>query len=234
MQTPKVFISHSSKDKGSVRILAERLRKDSIDALYAEWEIRPGDSIVQRIDQGLSECDVFVVVVSENSVASRWVREELSSAVVRRISGEAKIIPVRLDDTPVPTVINHLHWVKIPPPEEEYNKLVKAVFGVSDKPPLGTTPEFVNRGLERRQGTISGFSPEASAILRHLVLKADLFEPISAAKLTEELSLNETEIGDDLEELEGKELISTIGVASLNIIPKASAWLYVEIDHLDD
>ncbi len=155
MQLPKVFVSHSSQDKGSVKILAERLISSGVDAWYAEWEIGPGDSFVQKINEGLEECDKFAIVISENSVKSRWVQEELSSAVVRRIESEAEIIPVRLDNTPVPAVINHLHWVKMPPPEEEFDKLLKSIFGVNDKPPLGTTPEFISRGLKYRQETIS-------------------------------------------------------------------------------
>lgn len=232
MQPPRVFISHSSEDKSSVRSLAERLRGSQVDAWYAEWEIAPGESIVQKVNQGLSECDVFVIVVSRNSIASRWVQEELSSAVVRRISEEASIIPVRLDDSPVPTVINHLLWVKMPPPEDEYNKLLKAIFGVSDRPPLGTTPEFVAQGLERRQTTISGFSPEASAVLRYLTLNADLLETVSDSDLVEGLGLDETEVSDSLEELGEQGLIGIIGSTLVEVTPKAPAWLYVESDLL--
>lgn len=232
MQTPRAFISHSSEDKISVRKLAEKLRSSHVDAWYAEWEIGPGDSIVEKIGKGLSECDVFIIVVSTNSIASRWVQEELNSAVVRRISEEARIIPVRLDDSPVPTVINHLHWVKMPPPEEEFDKLLRAIFGVNDKPPLGIIPEFVSRGLERRQTTISGFSPEASAILRHLVLEADLFDSILDTELAEALSLDETEISDGLEELEERGLVDIGEDMLIEVAPKASAWLYVENDYL--
>ena len=232
MQLPRVFISHSSEDEDSVRVLAERLRGSQVDAWYAEWEIAPGDSIVQKVNEGLSECDVFIIVISENSVVSRWVQEELSSAVVRRISEEASIIPVRLDDSPVPTVINHLYWVRMPPPESEYDKLLKAIFGVNNRPALGTTPEFIAQGLERHQTTISGFSPEASAVLRYLVLNANLFEFISESELVEKLSLDETEINDSLEELEEQELVGTIGSTLIQVTPKAPAWLYVESDLL--
>jgi hypothetical protein len=232
MQTPRAFISHSSEDRSSVKRLAERLRSSQVDAWYAEWEIGPGDSIVQKIDQGLSECEVFVIVISKNSVESRWVQEELSSAVVRRISQEAKIIPVRLDDSPVPTVINHLHWVKMPPPEEEFDKLLKSIFGVNDKPPLGTTPEFISRGLDRRQTTISGFSSEASAILTYLTVHGDLFEPVSIDKLRSDLGLNNTELADGLDELEERSLIDVMGSMLIEATPKALAWLYVESDYL--
>ncbi len=232
MQTPRAFISHSSEDKSSVRRLAEKLRSSQVAAWYAEWEIGPGDSIVEKIGKGLSECDVFIIVVSTNSIASRWVQEELNSAVVRRISEEARIIPVRLDDSPVPTVINHLHWVKMPPPEEEFDKLLQSIFRVNDKPPLGTTPEFISRGLERRQVTISGFSPEASVILLYLTVNGDLFESISTSELAGELNLNDIELDDGLDELEERDLIGAMGNMRFEVTPKALAWLYIESDYL--
>jgi hypothetical protein len=232
MQTPRVFISYSSEDRDSVRTLAEGLRSNGVNAWYAEWEIGPGDSFVQKINEGLEGCDKFLIVVSESSVRSRWVQEELSSAVVRRIENEADIIPVRLDDTPVPAVINHLHWVGMPPFRDEFEKLLKAIFGVSDRPPIGAMPEFINRGLERRQTAISGFSPEASAILRYLVSNLDLFETVSDIELAEALGVDEVEISDGIEELEEQGLVRTMGGTLLEVTPKAPAWLYVESDYL--
>ncbi len=232
MEIPKVFISHSSEDKSYVGTFAERLRANGVDAWYDEWEIGPGDSFVQKINQGLGDCDKFIIVVSENSIKSRWVQEELSSAVVRRIEGEAEIIPVRLDDTPIPAVINHLHWVGMLPLRDEFEKHLKAIFGVSDKPPVGTVPEFVSKGLEYRQATISGFSPEASAILRHLVSNVDLLDFITVYELAEELHLDRTEISDGIEELEEQGLIGSMGNTLISVTPKAPAWSYIESEHV--
>ena len=174
MRTLNAFISHSSEDRVCVERLARGLAANGVEPWYAGWEIRPGDSIVQKINEGLGTCDVFVIVVSENSVRSRWVQEELSSAVVRRIERQARIIPVRLDDSPVPPLVNHLHWVKMHPLEEQLPNLLKAIFGLSDKPPVGEVPEFVRKAEERHASVIENFSPEASAILRYVVLKGGL------------------------------------------------------------
>ncbi len=48
MVAPKGFVSHSSEDRLSVKVLAERLRENGVDAWYDEWEIGPGDSFVKR------------------------------------------------------------------------------------------------------------------------------------------------------------------------------------------
>ncbi len=48
-----VFLSHSAKDKAVVRPLAERLRKDGLKVWFDDWEIKPGDSIPAKIEEGL-------------------------------------------------------------------------------------------------------------------------------------------------------------------------------------
>ncbi len=232
IETPNVFISHSSADKDSVEELAKKLAENGIEPWYAGWEIGPGDSIVQKINEGLENCDVFVIVVSENSVHSQWVKEELSSAVIRRIEHQARIIPVRLDDAPVPSVINHLHWVKMHPLEEQLPQLVKAIFKVSDKPPIGEVPEYVRRARERASSTIEGLSPEASAVLKYAVLQVGLDGEVPVFELSEILGLTATEVDDAVDELEEQELIKPMRTTFGDVTPTAGAWLHISSDEL--
>lgn len=46
-------------------------------------------------------------MVSENSVASSWVRKELSNALVHEIERrKVTVMPIKLDDAPMPDSIN--------------------------------------------------------------------------------------------------------------------------------
>jgi hypothetical protein len=45
---------------------------------------------------------VILVVVSKASVASKWLRYELNVATDRMIKGECRVIPVVIDETPLP------------------------------------------------------------------------------------------------------------------------------------
>ena len=56
-----VFISHSAKDKSAVRELAERLRKDGLRVWLDDWEIKPGDLILLKIEQGLEQSRTLVL-----------------------------------------------------------------------------------------------------------------------------------------------------------------------------
>lgn len=229
---PVAFISHSSADRTAVEELALVLARAGVDPWYAGWEIGPGDSIVDKINEGLGSCGAFVIVVSRNSVRSRWVREELNSAVVERIERQAQIVPVRLDDSPVPPIINHLRYVELYPLEENLAELVKAIYGVTDKPTVGEAPEYVRRASERQQAAIEGLTPEASAVLRHLVLEIGLRGQIPSRALGETLGLDATEIEDGLEELEELDLVKTLGAMRSAVIPKAAAWLYMSEEDL--
>jgi hypothetical protein len=48
-----VFLSHSAKDKAVVRPLAARLKKDGVRVWLDEEQIKPGDSIPAKIEEGL-------------------------------------------------------------------------------------------------------------------------------------------------------------------------------------
>ncbi len=52
---PTVFFSHSWEDNDRVRPLAAMLERGT-DVWFDQWEIKAGDSIVQKMNQGLSTC----------------------------------------------------------------------------------------------------------------------------------------------------------------------------------
>ena len=103
-ENPKVFVSHASEDKERfVLDFAKKLRSVGIDAWLDKWEMLPGDSLVDKIfEEGIKEADSFIVVLSINSINKPWVREELNTAIVKRISDRTKIIPIVLDNVEVP------------------------------------------------------------------------------------------------------------------------------------
>jgi hypothetical protein len=48
-----VFLSHSSKDKPTVRAVAERLRADGLRVWLDDWQLRPGDNILPELTPGV-------------------------------------------------------------------------------------------------------------------------------------------------------------------------------------
>lgn len=105
-QARVAFISHSTKDKAFVRRLAGDLVTNSVKVWIDEQRILVGDSIPEKIAQGLAESDFFLIVVSKTSVTSEWVKKELSSALVQEIERrKVKVLPIKLDDVEMPATI---------------------------------------------------------------------------------------------------------------------------------
>jgi hypothetical protein len=110
MQT---FVSHNIRDKEIAREIAIFLAAENINVWFDEWEIAAGDSIVEKIESGLLDCSHFVILWSINSSKSNWVRRELSSALVQAISdNRLRVIPIVLDNTPLPPLIADLSYVR--------------------------------------------------------------------------------------------------------------------------
>lgn len=66
-----VFLSHSTKGKPVVRELANRLKKDNLRVWFDEWELKPGDSIPAKIEEGLEHSRVLVLCMSANAFGSK-------------------------------------------------------------------------------------------------------------------------------------------------------------------
>ncbi len=100
------FISHSSKDKAFVRQLAADLVASGVQVWIDEQRIRVGDSIPERVAQGVAESDFFLVVISAASVNSPWVKKELNQALVHEIEKRrVRVMPVLLDKVERPETI---------------------------------------------------------------------------------------------------------------------------------
>jgi len=145
---PKVFICHSSKDKKRfVTEFATRLSEKGIDPWFDKWEMKIGDSLVGKIfDEGIKNCEKFIIILSKNSINSKWVKKELNVGVVEDIGKRTTIMPIIIDDNiEIPTVLISTVWKKIVnlnSYEEEFEEIVNAILGVSNKPPLGELPKY--------------------------------------------------------------------------------------------
>ena len=98
-----VFISHNYKDKPMARKIANELDKYGIKVWIDESEIRLGDSLIEKIKDGLDHMDFLIALISENSVQSEWVKKELDIAMNKEIDGKKVItIPILVGKCELP------------------------------------------------------------------------------------------------------------------------------------
>jgi hypothetical protein len=108
LKKSKVFISYSHADRQFVDWLTDELAGSDIDVWIDKQNIKVGDSIIGKIAEGISAADFLIVVLSQASVQSRWVREELDAATMRTIEDRhAFVLPVLIEECEIPSLLQH-------------------------------------------------------------------------------------------------------------------------------
>lgn len=106
------FISHSSKDQEFAERLFADLQNNSVRCWYAPHHMEIGAPILNEIDSAIRVHDKLLLILSENSVGSRWVEHEVLSATTKEFQQERDIrtlFPIRLDDAVMDT---NVQWAR--------------------------------------------------------------------------------------------------------------------------
>jgi hypothetical protein len=75
-----LFISYSRKDQSFAKKLAGDLRRHGIPVWLDDLALRAGDNWPQIIAEAIDKCQAMLVIISPDSMASKWVGNELSLA----------------------------------------------------------------------------------------------------------------------------------------------------------
>ena len=169
---PRVYLAHASEDKADVRPIAEYLMGHGVDVWFDEWEINPGDSLRQKMEEGLLGMTHFAVVLTPTSIKKPWVQREIDAGLVGLVGGRSKMVPLRLGTavSELSPFLQTLLCPEIDPTDEQsLAALVDRLHGVSRKPALGPKPSYV----QSVPPALGGWSPAAVAVARFLVEASD-------------------------------------------------------------
>jgi hypothetical protein len=109
-----VFVSHRGSDAAPATRLADAIRSAGHIVWLDEWEIGIGDSIPERIDQGLGKADYVLVCFSNEGVTSPWMGREWFSTLARQLNGQGiKVLPVRLTGGGPPPILADLRFADL-------------------------------------------------------------------------------------------------------------------------
>src|SRR5258708_36786408 len=93
----RAFISHSSKDNPLGLKLAQDLGQalgDNMAVWYDVKGLRAGTSWWSKIVKEVKACDVFIIIISQPAMDSKWTRREYDMALKQ----EKLIIPLLYQD----------------------------------------------------------------------------------------------------------------------------------------
>ena len=93
------FISYSSRDQEFVERLYADLQHTGTRCWYAPEDLRIGDRLRPSIDESIRLHDKLLLILSENSVTSQWVDQEVETALAKeRERNQTVLFPIRLDN----------------------------------------------------------------------------------------------------------------------------------------
>ncbi len=111
-QPADVFISYARSDIKIVKGIYESLMSKNHRPWMDIYSIKAGEDWLKAIDKAIDGCEIFLAILSNNSVSRRGViQKELKKALDRwmgMLPDDIYIIPIRIDDCPIPELLKHL------------------------------------------------------------------------------------------------------------------------------
>ncbi|NTV45233.1 MAG: toll/interleukin-1 receptor domain-containing protein [Chlorobiales bacterium] len=91
------FISHSTKDKPFVEQLYAHLQANGVRCWYSEHDMQGGKTVYEQIDHAIRVHEKLLLILSENSMESDWVKTEIRKAKKREEKeGKRVLFPISL------------------------------------------------------------------------------------------------------------------------------------------
>ncbi|MEO9683246.1 MAG: toll/interleukin-1 receptor domain-containing protein [Tateyamaria sp.] len=131
----RVFIIYPHESKQEARDMAELLQKNDVEPWLDINEISAGEVWRDAIAQALDESAMAVVLLTEHSGSSEFVKSEIKAAVHNLEARDKKtspVIPVLYEGGEVPSSLRHIHYVDMSEPDAEAF-LVKSIFRAMER-----------------------------------------------------------------------------------------------------
>jgi TIR domain len=165
-----IFISHAREDKEDVvRPLAEALKRAGVKVWLDEHELKLGDSLSEKIDEGLSESSFGAVILSPAFLAKHWPKRELAGLRAREEEGKKVILPVwhNLDKPTVSQFSPILADALAASTGQGIDNVVKSILDVIFAP-TSDSPSAKNPSVARRLIEILESRPKKTTFIAFL------------------------------------------------------------------
>jgi TIR domain len=103
-----IFISYATADRPFARRLADALEARGWSVWWDHRSLHGGQHFDRIIEEAISDARVVIVVWSETSIASGWVRDEAMLALE-----QGKLVPLRTDMTRLPMRFRNIHTIDL-------------------------------------------------------------------------------------------------------------------------
>lgn len=107
------FFSYSHRDMGRAMILLSVFRKAGLRVFHDVDNLEPGDSIVGRLHEVMSNTSKAILLITQRYIASQWAQRELNFLLSRYKSKDVLLLPILLDDIALPRDIADIFTVDL-------------------------------------------------------------------------------------------------------------------------
>ena len=102
-----IFISYSHKDKEYAEAVSQMLLKEGYSVSSTSNEIHVGDNIIEKVTAGIKDADVYILLISRNSVNSEWVMKEHTVIALSQLPKiKKRTLPVLIDKVSPPSFLH--------------------------------------------------------------------------------------------------------------------------------
>lgn len=128
-----IFLSHTSIDKPFVEKLARDLERLGISVWYDKYEIKVGESILWKIDEGIRESEYLGIVISREAWESEWVKTEISSAWQKQVSQKGNfVLPIYYRECDIPLFLRGIKYADFRSDYQTGLQDLVRVFGIRE------------------------------------------------------------------------------------------------------
>jgi TolB-like protein/Tfp pilus assembly protein PilF len=152
--TLTVFLSYDRDDEQKAQAYVRALESRGF-SVWWDGLISGGSAYADRIQEALAECDVVVVLWSENSAQSHWVRDEAGFGRDRN-----RLVPVSIDGSKSPLGFQQLQCIDLShwhgrADAPEFDQLCRSIRSVAGAP-VGATARAGRAPFLSRRQTLVG------------------------------------------------------------------------------
>lgn len=130
---PGIFLSHTHIDKPFVEKLAGRLNKLGVKTWFDKWEIKVGESITWKIEEGIKTNEFLGIVLSPEALKSEWVKSELDAAWFKQMeTKKIVVLPIYHRDCEIPLLLRARKYADFRTGFEDGLSVLAGALGIKD------------------------------------------------------------------------------------------------------
>jgi len=124
----QIFISHSHKDDDVLRRIVTILDNEGIKKWVDTEQLQKlGSKINQKINEGLSNSNYFLLLWSKHAANSSFVAKEYNASISDEYDTSLLKIILRLDDTKLPPLLSDILYFKINDAEITVENIIEMI-----------------------------------------------------------------------------------------------------------